>query len=289
MRWAEILVETTSQAQEAVTNIMLENGCGGTVILDNEVPVIVKGYLPVDDRLEDRLLNIRESVKNLPEFGIDSGSGEMTIKYAEDQDWAESWKQFFKTTHVGKRIVIKPTWEAYEPQRNEIVVELDPGMAFGTGSHATTRLCLEALEKYMKPRMSVVDFGTGSGILAIAAAKMRASIVIAFDSDDLAVKAARENVILNGVEESVEVHRAEGPKFINRQVDIVTANIVAEVIIEYADQIAGVLRTGGLLIASGITTGKALNVEQALRNVGFDIAKTLKEGEWVAIAAIKSV
>lgn len=286
MRWAEITVETTEEAQEAVGSIMNENGCNGVVMQDG-VPAFVKGYLPVDDRLEDRLLNIKDLVTGIPQFGLDAGSGEMTITYAEEQDWAESWKQYFKTTRVGRFIVIKPTWEEYTPEPRDIVIELDPGMAFGTGSHATTRLCLEALEKYMKPRMSVVDFGTGSGILAIAAAKMKASIVIAFDSDELAVKAARENVILNGVEDHIEVHRAESPAFINTEVDLVTANIVAEVIIANVDAIAKLLRLGGVLIASGITRHKAHLVEDALKNVGFDILHRMKEGEWVAICACK--
>lgn len=286
MRWAEIQVETTAQAQDAVTNYMMENGCGGTAV-QGEAPVIVKCYLPVDDRLEERLLHIKAGIKELPKFGLDAGIGEVTVRYAEDKDWSEAWKSFFHTVRVGKRIVIKPSWESYEPEPRDIVIELDPGMAFGTGNHPTTRLCLEALEKYMKPRKLAIDFGTGSGILAIAAAKLRASLVIAFDSDALAVKAARDNVIRNGVEESVEVHQADNFDFIDIKADIITANIVAEIIIENVEAIANALKTGGALITSGITTHKSIEVEQSLRNAGFDIAKTASEGEWVAIVAIK--
>jgi ribosomal protein L11 methyltransferase len=258
-------------------------------VVQDEVPVMVKGYLPVDDRLEDRLLKMRERVGELPEFGIDAGTGEITITYAEDQDWAESWKQFFHTMRVGNRIVVKPTWgEEIDHQLHDVLIELDPGMAFGTGTHQTTRLCLRALEKYMRGRKLVIDFGTGSGILAIAAAKLKASLVIAFDDDPLAVKAARENVLRNDTDNVVEVHQAASPKFINREADIVTANIVAETIMANAEDIAKVTRVGGILIASGVTTEKALNVEQALRNVGFDIAERLTEGEWVAIVAIRA-
>ncbi|HEY3297677.1 MAG TPA: 50S ribosomal protein L11 methyltransferase [Armatimonadota bacterium] len=289
MRWAEISVETNDQGRDAVSNLMIENGCGG-VVISNEAPIVVKGYLPVDDRLEDRLLRIKAGTADLPKFGLEIGSGEMTITYAEDQDWAEAWKQFFRTTRVGSRTVIKPTWDEYtDPQLHDILIELDPGMAFGTGSHQTTRLCLISLEKYMRSRKVVIDFGTGSGILAIAAAKLKARLVIAFDSDDLAVKAARENVLRNEVEHIVEVHRAESPSFIgDGAADIVTANIVAETIMASAEEIARILKTGGMLIASGITTGKALDVEQVLRNLGFDIAETLTDGEWVAIVAIKA-
>lgn len=286
MRWAEIQVETAAQAQDAVANLMMENGCGGAAI-QGKAPIIVTCYLPVDDRLEQRLLHIKAGIKDLQKFGLDIGSGEITIKYAEEQDWIEAWKQFFHTIRIGKRMVIKPTWEEHRPEPGDIVVELDPGMAFGTGTHQTTHLCLRALEKYLKPRQMVIDFGTGSGILAIAAAKLRASLVIAFDCDEIAIRAARSNVQLNDMEEKIEVHQADGLKFINTKVDLVTANIIAETIIAQAEALAGVLKLGGILIASGITTEKALNVEQSLRNTGFDIVESLIEDEWVAIVAMK--
>lgn len=287
MRWAEITIETTPQAQDAVSNLMIENGCTGTAS-EGENPVAMKCYLPVDDRLENRLLGMRTALTELPGFGIEVGDGELTINYAEDEEWAESWKQYFHTTRVGKHIVIKPVWEEYKKAPGDIVIEIDPGMAFGTGSHQTTRLCLQAMEKYFRPRSIVVDFGTGSGILAVAAAKLGAAIVIAFDDDDIAVKSARENVIRNNVEERVEVHWAKTPAFVGKEVDMVVANIVAETIMEFAEVLAGMIRLGGRLVASGITTTKALDVEQALRNVGFDITETFQEDDWVSIVALKA-
>jgi ribosomal protein L11 methyltransferase len=287
MRWAEILIETTVEAQDAVANIMTENGCAGTA-MQGEAPVEVRCYLPVDDRLEDRLLDMKEDLAELPKFGLEVGNGELTINYVEEQDWAESWRQYFKTMRVGKRFVIKPTWDKYVPQRGDVLIELDPGMAFGTGSHQTTRLCLQALEKYMRPRGLVVDFGTGSGILAIAAVKLGAALVIAFDSDEIAVKAARENVLRNNTDDRTEVHQAENSRFINKQVDVVTANIVAETIIANAEDLGNLLKLGGILIASGITTGKAFDVEIALKNQGFDMREQLKEDDWVCIVAIKA-
>lgn len=284
MKWAEILVDTTAQAQEVVSNIMTQNGCGGTVI-EGEAPVIVKCYLPVDDRLEERLLQIKEKINELPEFGIEPGSREVTVRYAEDQDWAETWKQYFHTIRVGKRIVIKPSWEKFEPEQGDKVIEIDPGMAFGTGYHPTTQLCLKLLEKYMRPRATVVDFGTGSGILALAAARLKASLVIAFDMDSVAVQAARENVVRNDLQEVIEVHQTDNPKFINLRVDIVVANLIADIIIANANAMSNLLRPGGVLITSGIIRERQIEVEQALRNVGFDIIETPHEGEWVAIAA----
>lgn len=284
MKWAEIQVETTAQAQDAITNLMMDNGCGGTVT-EGEAPVVIRCYLPVDDRLEDRLLSIKARINELPGFGLEPGSRDVTVKYAEDQDWAETWKQYFHTTRVGKRFVIKPVWEEYERKQGDIVIEMDPGMAFGTGYHPTTQLCLKMLEKYMRPRASVVDFGTGSGILAIAAAKMRASLVIAFDMDEVAVQAARENVIRNDVQEVIEVHRTDNPKFISLRVDIVLANLIADVIIANADALSNLLRPGGILIASGVVRERKMEVGQALRSVGFDIIEAPRDGEWVAIIA----
>ena len=287
MRWAEIQVETTAQAQEAVANLMIENGCGGTAT-QGEAPVLVTCYLPVDDRLEERLLRMAARIKDLPRFGLDIGPGEITIKYAEEQDWAEAWRQYFHTIRVGKRVVVKPTWEKYERKAGDVVVEVDPGMAFGTGNHPTTQLCLRALEKYMRPRRVAVDFGTGSGILAIAAAKLGASLVIAFDCDDTAVRAARANVQQNNLEERIEVHKSDGLGFINCRVDLVTANLVAETIMGQSQALADLLKTGGVLIASGITADRSVEVEQSLRNAGFDIAEILTQDEWVTIVARKA-
>ena len=284
MRWADIAVATTSQAQDAVSNLMIENGCGG-VAIQGEAPVVVNCFLPVNDQIEQRLLRIQTRIKELSTFGLDVGPGEITIKYAEEKDWAEAWKQFYHTIKVGRRIVIKPAWEEYEPSRDDVVVELEPGMAFGTGLHATTRLCLEALEAHLRPGWNVVDFGTGSGILAMAAAKLGASLVIAFDADETAARVARQNVQRNDLEEFIEVHQTDKLDFITDQVDLVTANIISETIMTNADALARVLRTGGVLIASGITENKSLDVEQSLRNAGFDITDTLSEEEWVALVA----
>lgn len=284
MRWADIAVATTSQAQDAVSNLMIENGCGG-VAIQGEAPVVVNCFLPVNDQIEQRLLRIQTRIKELSTFGLDVGPGEISIKYAEEKDWAEAWKQFYHTIKVGRRIVIKPAWEEYEPSRDDVVVEVEPGMTFGTGLHATTRLCLEALEAHLRPGWNVVDFGTGSGILAMAAAKLGASLVIAFDADETAARVARQNVQRNDLEEFIEVHQTDKLDFITDQVDLVTANIISETIMTNADALARLLRTGGVLIASGITESKSLDVEQSLRNAGFDIADTLSEEEWVAVIA----
>lgn len=287
MRWAEIRIETTPQAQDAIGELMIENGCAGLAI-EGESPLVVRCYLPVDDRLEERLLNIQIGLKELPKFDLEIGTGEITVKYSEDKDWAEAWKSFFHTTKVGRHIVVKPSWESYTPEAGDIVLEIDPGMAFGTGNHPTTKLCLEMLEKYMRGKAVVVDFGTGSGILAVAAAKLGAGLVIAFDSDEVAVRVARENVQGNEAEQVIEVHHTDNPKFINSKVDVIIANIVAEVILSHLDSLAHLLKQSGVLIASGIIKEKQAEVERAIADSGLQIVEAPTEGEWVAIVARKT-
>jgi len=265
---------------------MTRNGCGG-VAIKGDAPVLVISYLPVDDRLEERLEAIQEGIRDLRRFGIEPGTDELVVRYVEE-DWAESWKEQFHTTRIGSKIIIKPSWEEYQAARGEIVLEIDPGMAFGTGSHPTTIMCLEILEKRMRRGMRVVDFGTGSGILAIAAAKLGASLVIALDSDEIAVRSARENVIRNEEEEHIEVHQTDNLKFILDKVDLITANIIARTIIEHAADLSRILRRGGSLIASGITTDGLLEVEQGLRNERFEVAETYQKGDWVTLLARKA-
>lgn len=286
MRWAEISIETTSDAEDAVSNIMMETGCRG-VAIQGGAPVVVTCYLPVDDRLEKTLLEVRARLKALPGFGLEIGKGEVSVRYAADDDWSEAWKQFFHVVRVGKRIVIKPTWEEFSPSRSDLLIELDPGMAFGTGNHATTRLCLQALESCLSRGALVVDFGTGSGILAIAAARLGAKLVIAFDSDPLAVTAARANVQQNDLEETIEVHQADSLDFINAPVDIITANLIADAVAGNARPMASLLREGGILIASGIITEKSAEVQEALQGAGLEVAEVVTEGEWVAVIAQK--
>jgi len=175
----------------------------------------------------------------------------------KEEDWANEWKKYFKPVRVGKNIMIKPTWEAAVLQEGDLVIEIDPGMAFGTGTHPTTVLCLEALEKYVQPEQLVYDIGTGSGILAVAAAKLGAEVQ-AGDIDSLAVRIAKENISLNKVEDRVKVEAGDlGEVFID-QADIVIANIIADVIIELLPQLPSLLKPGGLFIASGIIDAMSL-------------------------------
>jgi len=277
MRWAEITIDTPPEAIDAVGQALYGVGCGGFEVRETAKPPAVAGYLPVDDRLEDRLTVLQEALAALPGFGIMGVSTGLTLKYVEEADWANAWKAFYKPFRVGHRLIVTPPWESPVLAPDDIPLVIDPGMAFGTGSHPTTQLCLTALEDYVKPGQSVADVGTGSGILAIAAAKLGASPVAANDNDTLAVKIARENAAANGVSVTVTEELPLGTY------DILVANILADVIIGLASDLISRLKPSGLLIASGIIDTREADVQTALESLSLAHIETRRQGEWVAL------
>lgn len=290
MRWAEIIIEATPESADAVENILIEEGCGGTVTNRSSNSSIgeqepnVAGYLPVDDRLEDRLKTIRTRVKLLPEFGLSLRSEELTIKWVEDEKWATAWKKYFKPINIGK-VVIKPTWEPYDAREGEIIVEIDPGMAFGTGSHPTTKLCVTLLQEYIKGGERMLDVGTGSAILAITGAKLGASEVIGVENDPVAVDAAVENVKLSGLQDKVKIVEADTPMIYEGEADIVVANIIPPVIIAMAEALCAKVKPGGKLITSGIVEERADDVRTKIESLGLKTVEQRQEGDWVAIVS----
>ncbi|HEX7593060.1 MAG TPA: 50S ribosomal protein L11 methyltransferase, partial [Anaerolineae bacterium] len=215
-----------------------------------------------------------------------------------EEDWAEAWKKHYTILHIGKALVIKPSWLEYAAQPNEIVIELDPGMAFGTGLHPTTRLCMVALEEYaanlakvLEPSQGyrMIDVGTGSGVLSITAAKLGAREILALDLDPIAVETAARNVAINHAENIVRVERGsiDAEKHCNL-FDLVCINILAEVICELSPAVASALRPGGIVIASGILDFKADDVIDALHEVGIEMIEKKQEEDWVTLVAKKS-
>ena len=277
MRWAEIQIDTEPSAVDAVGAALYAAGCGGFEVRETAAPPTVAGYLPVDDRLEGRLEQLQDALAKLPEFGVVGAGTELTLRYVEEADWATAWKAYYKPMRIGRHLVVTPPWESPELGPDDLAIVVDPGMAFGTGSHPTTQLCLVALEEYVKPGMAVADVGTGSGILAIAAAKLGASVVNANDSDPLAVKIAVENAAVNGVTVAVAETLPPGPYA------VVVANILADVIIGMADDLAQLTQPGGTLIASGIIDTRESDVRQAVQAAGFTSQDTRHQGEWVAL------
>jgi ribosomal protein L11 methyltransferase len=200
-----------------------------------------------------------------------------------EDDWANAWKKHYHVLHVGQRIVIKPSWQEHQPRPDEVVIELDPGMAFGTGLHPTTQMCLRALEEHLKPGAKVLDLGTGSGILAIAAAKLGAGSVLALDNDPLAVRVARANVWANGVQNLVAVEHGSLDK-VTEEFELVLVNILARVIVELADQgLVNRVRPTGLLIAAGIIEEQEAEVAAALGEHGMGIVERRQEKDWVTL------
>ncbi|OPZ74952.1 MAG: Ribosomal protein L11 methyltransferase [Firmicutes bacterium ADurb.Bin456] len=212
---------------------------------------------------------------------------EVSTRKLLEEDWANTWKQYYKPVHAGQRIVIKPSWEQYRAADGELVIELDPGMAFGCGSHPTTSLCLKLLEKYIQGGERVYDVGTGTGILALAAAALGASRVVAVDQDPCACRVAVENVARNRVAGIVQVVQGNLLDKINGGAHLVVCNIISDVIISLAPAASAALIPGGFLIAAGIIRPRAGEVGNALAAAGLDIRERLEEGEWVALVAEK--
>lgn len=312
MKWSEISIHTTAEAVEAVSNLLYEMGANGVVIEDPEVlhrdwdtpfgeiyqlspddfpdeGVFVKAYLPMDSsQLVDVLDELKEQLSHLTDYGIDIGKGTIAVNDVHEDEWAHAWKKYYKPVNVSERMTIKPVWEAYEPKRpDEIIIEMDPGMAFGTGTHPTTILCLRALEKYLQPGDRVYDVGTGTAILSIAAVKLGADHVLAMDLDEVAVRSAEANIELNGVHERITVRQNNLLDGVDEQVDLVVANILAEVIVRFTDDVYRVLKPGGVFIASGIIAAREADVKAAMEASGLELVETIFIDDWVAIVAKK--
>jgi ribosomal protein L11 methyltransferase len=255
------------------------------VRLDRRRPSVVRAYLPVDDALGERLNRLDDALAAL---GL---RPELHTRTVHEEDWADAWKKHFHVERVGERIVIRPSWRPYAPQPDDVVIDLDPGMAFGTGQHPTTRMCLELLERTVRPGDFVLDVGAGSGILAIAAVKLGAARCLALDVDPQAVTVARENAARNGVDVIVRVEAgslgagwtlSEPPP---RGADLAVANITATAVAGLAPAFAAALRPGGILIGSGIVAERTDEVLTALHAAGFTVGEVRAEGDWRAIAA----
>ncbi|MDQ0218251.1 50S ribosomal protein L11 methyltransferase [Peribacillus cavernae] len=309
MKWSEIAIHTTNEAVEPVSNILHEAGASGVVIEDpNDLfkerenvfgeiyqlnpadypdeGVIVKAYLPVNSFLGETVDEIKEAIHNLLLFNIDLGRNSVSISEVNEEEWATAWKKYYNPVKISERFTIVPTWENYEPvSSDELIIELDPGMAFGTGTHPTTVMCIQALERTVKPGDSVVDVGTGSGVLSIAAAMLGAQSVTALDLDEVAVASAKLNVKLNKVQNVVSVSQNNLLDGVERSADVVVANILAEVIVRFTDEVAAVVKPGGSFIASGIIQPKKQEVKDAITASGFTIEETILMEDWVALIA----
>ncbi|MEK3703817.1 50S ribosomal protein L11 methyltransferase [Paenibacillus sp. FSL R7-0198] len=320
MLWHELTIHTTEEAVEMISNFLHEAGAGGVSIEEsgtlnkkrdttygelydvplNDIPegfAVIKGYFSEGTDMVALQSEVNPRIEELSEFGIDTGEVRYETRTVDENDWATAWKQYFKPVRVSERLTIKPTWEEYTPESpDEKIIELDPGMAFGTGTHPTTSLCLRTLETVVQGGEEVIDVGTGSGILAIGAIKLGAKHVLALDLDPVAVISARENVELNGLEQQITVKESDLLSVLGSQdpalgvqlpVKVVVANILAEIILLFVDDVYNALESGGTYIVSGIWKNKEQVVHDALVASGFEVSAIHRDEDWLAFVARK--
>ncbi|NLY42544.1 MAG: 50S ribosomal protein L11 methyltransferase [Clostridiaceae bacterium] len=308
MKWIEVKVVTTPAASEAVSGILYEMGVNGLYIedprdvlekdskpadwdyLEDELKnvdpnrVIIRAYFSEDTNYEEKLIFLREKLSNVRKY-FDIGEGTVEVLEVYEKDWANNWKKYYKPIKIGNRVVIKPSWEQYHPSEDdEVIIEIDPGMAFGTGTHETTRLCIEIIEKYIFEGSHVLDIGCGSGILGITALKLGASKCTGVDIDENAVKVARKNAYANGVQDKMDIRNGNLLDVVQGKYDIIVANIIADAIITLSSIIKPYINEGGLFIASGIIKDRYEEVKQCLLKEGFILREEMFLGEWVAVA-----
>jgi ribosomal protein L11 methyltransferase len=281
LKWLEVRARVGPGEADDVAALLGRFGRGGVVVEEGPQGLMVKAYLPVDRALpkkKERLYTLLGHLSLIVPLKLEE-------EVLEEADWALAWRAHFTPLHIG-RLVIKPSWHDCAPGPGETVLELDPGQAFGTGHHPTTRMCLLLLEKHLRPGMEVLDLGTGSGILALAAARLGAASVLALDTDPLAVKAARENVRKNGLTGTIKVRKGTlAPRW--GSFDLIVANLTARPILELLPALSSSLKTGGVLIAGGIIGDREDEVEKGLLGAGLKLQEKAAEGEWRTLAAHK--
>lgn len=288
--WIEIIIRVSFEAQEAATEILYAEGAQGVELDEQEDDVNLKIYLPEGEVNPEKLAVIKDKIQGLSRFGLDPGHVEVNTNTVNEEDWANAWKDYFFPEKISETFVVKPTWREYKVKPGEIVIELDPGMAFGTGTHASTYLALQAIEEILPKQPNMLDVGTGSGILAIAAALLGVPQITAVDIDSVAVEVAKENVMLNKVQKQVQVMRSDLVQKIKekgKKYKVVTANIIAEVILMLVPDLPEVLEEDGYFIASGIIVERFDQVRTALEEQGYELKRIYREGEWCALVASK--
>lgn len=317
MKWTKLTLSTMAEAVDLVSDMLSELGIEGIEIIDN-VPIteqekkamfidilpelntddktaLVSFYLEEDENIQNTLDKIHDGLKELSAF-TDIGTGNIEISETEDTDWINNWKAYFKPFRIDETIVIKPTWEKLdEVKATDLIIEIDPGTAFGTGSHETTKLCILGIKKYIKAGIRLLDVGCGSGILSIIGAKLGAAEVTGTDIDPNAVKAACENAEVNRIGSDVltilngdiitddELQTETGFECY----DMAVANILADIIIPLSAEIGRHIKHGGIFISSGIINTKKEAVKEAILTNGFKILEINEMGDWVSIVAQK--
>lgn len=295
MDWIEVaMIGVDGEAAEALSEVMTRFGQGGAVIENIigtedsttpvEHPLIVKTYLADEPETPLKLQKLREALWHL---NIIYPMPEPQIRRLAQTDWAEAWKQHYTRTKPGQRLVIVPAWEEVSPDSSELLIRIDPGMAFGTGTHPSTQLCLILMERYLLPGHRFFDVGTGSGILTIAAARLQAAEIVACDTDPIAVQATRENANLNNIQNQIRVKVGSINTF-SGKFDLIAINILAEVIVNLLADAVSRLAPGGVMLLAGIIAEREPDVQAKLRELGLTVKERLTRKDWVALAVHQS-
>ena len=312
MNWTEVKIYTTTAGIDPLTGSMLDLGLQGFMIEDaqdfdeflhdttphwdyvdqavmekmKDCETCVTIYVADNPQGMEELMQVRQILARLKAQDPDGKYGrlELEMKDVDEEDWSNAWKKYYHPVQVGEHLVVCPSWEAYDRKPDEVVLTLNPGMAFGTGTHETTRLCMELLEKYITPQDTVLDVGCGSGILAITAALLGANKIIGCDIDEVAVKVAGENAALNGVQDRIAFHQGDLTSQVEGSFQIICANIVADVIIRLSEDVGRYLAKDGIFITSGIIDTREQDVLNALEQNGFQVIERRTSGGWVALA-----
>lgn len=312
MNWTEVRIYTTTAGIDPLTGSMLDLGLQGFMIEDaqdfdeflhdttphwdyvdqavmekmKDCETCVTIYVADNPQGMEELAQVRQILARLKAQDPDGKYGrlELEMKDVDEEDWSNAWKKYYHPVQVGEHLVVCPSWEAYDRKPDEVVLTLNPGMAFGTGTHDTTRLCMELLEKYITPQDTVLDVGCGSGILAITAALLGANKIIGCDIDEVAVKVAGENAALNGVQDRIAFHQGDLTSQVEGSFQIICANIVADVIIRLSEDAGRYLAKDGIFITSGIIDTREQDVLDALEQNGFQVIERRTSGGWVALA-----
>ena len=313
MNWLEVTVNTHSESVEVVSSILIELGSKGVSIKDPQDyyqltdeqlewlkvqqkdlyetdTVIVKGYFQPSQWSKDSSNLLHEKLEEIKVYGLQTGPLSIQVKEVGEEDWANAWKQYYFPVRVTRFLTVVPSWIDYEKEQDdELLIELDPGLAFGTGTHPTTQLSLTALEQTIRGNESVLDVGTGSGVLSIASKLLGASKVTAFDIDEMATRVAKENIALNPTIGEIEVFENNLLVGVNQKSDLIVANILAEILLQMPEDAYRNLNDDGSLILSGIIESKANEVKEAYEKVGFTLVERMTMREWNCFIMKKDV
>lgn len=309
MKWYKIELHTETQAVDILTYLLEESGIDSVVIEDPNDPMfdkrfkgdwdyseetarqfdsedtVVKFFVEATENINETIEMVKKHLENISSNGLKVGSGIINYEIVDDADWKDKWKEYFKPFKIGSHIVIKPSWEVYDEEDGDIIIEMDPGSAFGSGTHETTSMCVKLVEKVIASNHLVYDIGCGTGILGLSAAMLGAKSVVGVDIAEDAIIASRINIEKNNMSDVMDVKLGNLTDVVDEKADIVVANIMADIIIMMTETIHEVIKADGYYILSGIVEGRQDDVLDAIKEKKFEIVDHLNEGEWHAILA----